>query len=384
MVGSVAEPTMVGSVAEPTVEQRLLVRAARSVPSIRLRSAADADGETGKAWRSLLLSVTPRGRCDRLLRDQFVKAPVSVLAEALHMLPSPYLVRACAGVKDNRLSVAAADAGIAGALNRRSTRSDAPRRRFAWTCASDLETNRSAAAANAQCPPAMLKRLVVTVGDEMFVAMSLATNPRCGPQMLELLARNGHRHAKEDIALRAECWPGTLRRLAADDDETARTAAAAHPACPPDALALCAGDDLRDVRSAAATNPSCPPDVVVRLASDEDDYVRYVLARNPACPPALAEQLGVRETPDEAAACMAGLEDVHPVVLDALAAHPDAEVRASVAFNPRTAASTLTLLAEDPSNAVRVAVANNESCPAQALDLLANDPDQDVRDHAEH
>ena len=134
--------------------------------------------------------------------------------------------------------------------------------------------------------------------------------------------------------------------------------------------------------AAAATNPSAPPDVAERLARDEDSYVRDVLAHNPACPPETAEHLGVRETPDEAAAYRAGLEDVHPVALAALADHPNAEVRASAAFNSHTTASTLTRLAGDPSVAVRVVVATNEHCPAQALGLLVSDLNQEVRDHA--
>ena len=371
----------------PPAQQRRLARVARAAPSARLRDAANAVGVTatrGTAWRALVDRATPRGACDRLLKERAEKTPVDVLAEALRVLPVPYLARIGAVTK-GKLRTAAADAGIAGSLARSRTRSDAPRRLMAQACISSEASGRSAAASNDHCPVAMLERLVETAADNMFVASGLASNPRCGPQMLDRLARNGHPHAREDVALRAECWPDTLRHLAAaDDDETARSAAVAHPGCPPDAIERAAGDDIRDVRSATATNPNCPPDVIERLADDANSYVRDVTAHIPACPPEIAARLGVQQSSDESAAYLAGLEDIHPVALAALAVHSNTEVRTLVAFNRRSSASTLARLATDPSETVRLEVTNNDNCTAQTLDLLADDASQDVRDNVLH
>ena len=62
-----------------------------------------------------------------------------------------------------------------------------------------------------------------------------------------------------------------------------------------------------------------------------------------------------------------------------LASHPDAEVRASLASNPDTAAEILYFLADDPSAVVRCAVAGNPNTPRQADTLLSRDSDYTVR-----
>ena len=172
---------IIAHMAGPSSQQRTLARAVRSAPSAGLKAVADTVGVTDST-RALLSGVTPRGGCDSLLLGRIAEQMTAKMeAEALRMLPLPYLARVGAQAKGEKLRAAAADAGLAGSLARDSSRSDAPRRCLAQDCASEGTVERSAAASNHNCPTAMLERLVDYATDNRFVAMGLALQSSLRP-----------------------------------------------------------------------------------------------------------------------------------------------------------------------------------------------------------
>ena len=68
-----------------------------------------------------------------------------------------------------------------------------------------------------------------------------------------------------------------------------------------------------------------------------------------------------------------------PAVLAALAADPDAWVRAAVVSNPRCPPETSNELASDTDHHLRAAIAASASCPPHTMHWLTADPDEGVR-----
>ena len=69
-------------------QQRRLARVVRAAPSATWRDAGNAVGVTATrdtVWRALMNRATPRGACDRLLKERAEKTPVDVLGEALRV-----------------------------------------------------------------------------------------------------------------------------------------------------------------------------------------------------------------------------------------------------------------------------------------------------------
>ena len=133
---------------------------------------------------------------------------------------------------------------------------------------------------------------------------------------------------------------------------------------------------------AAAANPLTPPAVLAALAADPDAWVRAAVAANPRCPPETINKLAT-DTEHHVRIAIAASAACPPHSMHLLTVDPDDGVRASLAFNLRCPPQVLRSLALAAQPHQRSAVAWHPRCPPDLLVSLATtDPDPGVRSQA--
>lgn len=204
-----------------------------------------------------------------------------------------------------------------------------------------------------------------------------------------------------EVAARDErTGPGTLARLARSATDLVRGAVAANPSAPAKSLTMLASDSVSCVRASAAANTSLDLGLLTALVLDDEAEVRASAASNPSLDPALLAELlhddeyCVRSAafrnsstrPEDRARAEAAWDRAwrqaapSRTELEERIASKQAEVRMTVAFDPRTPADILTLLGGERRSAqVRRAVAANPNTPSETLASLADDKDEEVR-----
>ena len=165
-------------------------------------------------------------------------------------------------------SIAPALPGCIAASRRRSLHTSTP---------ADPAWGRGALWQHADAPAteATLLRQLASTNDQDLVE-EVAANPNCPPILLERLVGGA---PWERVAVAANPAFGHLRSAAllaalpSDAETSVKIAAAACPACPPEMLAVYAADDDWEVRDAAASSPACPAWLLDVLADDPNHTV---------------------------------------------------------------------------------------------------------------
>lgn len=128
-------------------------------------------------------------------------------------------------------------------------------------------------------------------------------------------------------------------------------AAAQDPATSAEALEELGEDGNLDVKLQVALNPSTPNKTIEALA--KDPTLRYYLIFEHDAPSPVVEAVAVDEKSKKPMLMAAARHhNASVAALDALSGHPDPEVRAEVARNPRVRQEILNRLAGDESEAV--------------------------------
>ncbi|MFJ9340397.1 hypothetical protein ACIRP0_14035 [Streptomyces sp. NPDC101733] len=237
----------------------------------------------------------------------------------------------------------------------------------------DLDRKLAALARQANLPPDTVTRLLRHTVARREVAR-LQSN-LTSQQVEEILARG----AARSLAINSALSPAARIRLAAHPEESVRAALAAGTRDdPPGLLAGLAADPSPLVRGFLAMNRYAPPAVRAALAGDPRAEVRQAIAVE--WPDAPEEVRRALLTDPDAGVRGAACRAAPPAdLLEALLADP--ETRASVVryVDLGRAPEAVAALAADPDADVRAAVARHPDLPGPLNERLAKDPDPVVR-----
>ncbi|WP_049974352.1 NACHT domain-containing NTPase [Azospirillum sp. B4] len=129
---------------------------------------------------------------------------------------------------------------------------------------------------------------------------------------------------------------------------------------------------------AIALDRGTPSVMLERLAADPDADVRQAALRNPSMPAEALERLAADPDADVRRAALRN-PSMPAEALERLAADPDADVRWAAIGNPSMPAEALGRIADGLDWAMQRAAANNPSTPAAALERLADYPEETMR-----
>ena len=277
------------------MDSTTVVRAARSAVGVPLNDIAAVAGIREAVMDRVMMDLTRRGHCDRLIAGRIADLDEADLAAVLRSKRCPAsLVRLTRS--DDPQSVRSASVGAAGWATRSPASPSAPRSvlcghlhaRTAETVkvqARDKSQARETVASNPGCAPAVLAGLAAGFDlADRGVRLALARNPGCDPAVLAVFAANPDERLCAAVAgEHPGCAPTVLAVLAADPDPAVRLRAADNPNCATAVLAgLAADGEHWGVRSAAAANPNIAAAVLVELAVADVHMVRAAAASQPA------------------------------------------------------------------------------------------------------
>lgn len=132
-----------------------------------------------------------------------------------------------------------------------------------------------------------LAQLARSVLDDVRTAGS--ANPRCGAELLAVLAQDPEPRVCRLTACSPNCPAGALAQLAEHPHSVVRKAVAENSNCPQGVLEILSRDSERWVREAVAANSHTSGAILENLAYDFDRWVREVAAKNRCTPPEIAE-----------------------------------------------------------------------------------------------
>lgn len=201
---------------------------------------------------------------------------------------------------------------------------------------------------------------------DVYVCSSVAENPSCSPELLEMLGQDENILTRNAAAKNPSSPPMALQMLARDENEAVRMSVAGNPACPVVVLEELSVDYSSRARRYVAGNPSCTPGLFKALATDEDNYVRWEVARNQSCPEKVFKQPLEKDT-SIGLYKYAASSPAWPSELLEEAAWGFNEVSRQVASNPSCPSSMLEQLVQGSDGGVRFSVASNLSLPLSVL-----------------
>lgn len=122
----------------------------------------------------------------------------------------------------------------------------------------------------------------------------------------------------------------------------------------------------------AASDPATNEDELKILATHPDEQVRALAARNPRLPPTLHNML-IKDRSDHVVAGLAAAKLLPEDLQTQLLRHSFDRVRLNLAKRPDLTATAFRQLADDPSDDVRLQIAANPETPTEILRHLATD-----------
>jgi len=138
-------------------------------------------------------------------------------------------------------------------------------------------------AASAACPPSMLEGIVARNPEEPEGFGALLAVVRLAVDWETVV--NGATAVRSTVAANAHCPPELLRQLAVDSQPLVRGAVACNLAVPASLLRQLSMDSDTQVRLMVASNLSAPPELLGWLVQDSQQQVARRAVDNPSCPP---------------------------------------------------------------------------------------------------
>ena len=167
-------------------------------------------------------------------------------------------------------------------------------------------------AANPSCPRWLLETMSSDVYSRgcphrRHAQEFVASNPSTPLEMLQRLAESSRNNVAAEVIRNPDCPPELLRSVLVDNyqSERVRAAAAASERCPASMLARLVHDEHLRVVAAAARNPGLGPGHLARLADDNSTRVRAAVAANVVLGPGRLKRLSVDDVADVRAAAAA-------------------------------------------------------------------------------
>lgn len=122
---------------------------------------------------------------------------------------------------------------------------------------------RDAVVTHPYCPPDVLHEMASNEDERWSIRANIARHQKTLPETLALLAASGDPRIQEVVVQNISVPDDAMRGLAQSPRKSIRLMAATNPRCDPEVLNMLSGDSDPDVKRAVFNNPSCPESVKI-------------------------------------------------------------------------------------------------------------------------